>query len=243
MLELILLACLIDGLIALIGGFSLFISEKTLEKLLMALVGFSAGSLLAGCFYHLLSESLESLSSFLAFSLLILGFCLFFLMEKFIYWHHCHKTACPVHPYTYLMLLGDGIHNFIDGLIIAAGFWIGPAFGWITTLLIISHEIPQELGDFGVLVYGGMKIKKALFYNFLSQLTCVLGGLLGWMLSGIPGFVIFLLPIAAGGFLYISTSDLIPELHREKSLRKSVLTFLVFLLGIGFILLAKSFSG
>ena len=138
-------------------------------------------------------------------------------MEKFLHWHHCHKRECKIHPVSCLILLGDGIHNFVDGLIIAAGFLISPEFGVITSLLIFLHEIPQELGDFAVLVYYGMERKKALLLNFLSQLTCVLGGIAGFMLGGFPEFGEYAVPFAAGGFIYIAASDLIPELHREPS--------------------------
>lgn len=228
----ILLATFLNGLIALIGIFSLWLKEKTLNKILLILVAFSAGALLGGAFFHLLAESLEKTKSFNVFSYLLVGFILFFVVEKFLHWHHCHKKKCDTHPFTYLILFGDGIHNFIDGMIIAASFVISVPFGLITTLLIISHEIPQELGDFGVLVYGGFTKKKALFYNFVSQLTCVLGGLLGFLFSKLQGVSTFLLPFAAGGFIYIAASDLIPELRKEVSLKKTLLLFLFFLIGI-----------
>lgn len=239
MLAYILLATFLDGLIALVGALFLGLSKEKMKGFLFVLVAFSAGALLAGGLMHLLAESLGELGENTAFILLFAGFSVFFIMEKFFYWHHCHDGACRVHPYTSLILLGDGLHNFIDGLVIAASFIVGLEFGIITTLLIISHEIPQELGDFGVLVHGGLKVKRALTLNLLSQLTCVLGGVIGYLLSGIEWFVPYLLPFAAGGFLYISASDLIPELHKEISRKRSLLSFLFFLTGISFMVCMK----
>ena len=232
-LLLIIIATILDGLVALIGAITLWLKAKTVDKLLLLLVAFSAGALIAGAFFHIIPEALEEGTEPLnLFIVVLVGFCLFFLFEKFLYWHHCHKEKCEVHPYTYLILFGDGIHNFIDGLIIAAAFLVDASFGAVTTFMIISHEVPQELGDFGALVYGGMKKGKALLYNFISQLTCVLGGIVGFFLgTTVQPFVPFILPFAAGGFLYIGASDLIPQLHNEKNLGKSILSFVFFLLG------------
>jgi zinc and cadmium transporter len=235
----ILLATVIDGIVALVGVFSLFMKDKTLEKILLILVAFSAGALLSGGLLHLLAESIEHMEINSAFTILLFGFSLFFLIERFLHWHHCHKEKCDVHTFTYLILFGDGVHNFIDGLVIAASFLVGIPFGIVTTLLIIGHEIPQELGDFGTLVYGGFGKIKALLFNFVSQLTCIIGGFIGYFVSGISEFSIFLLPFAAGGFLYIAASDLIPELHKETKLSKSLLSFLFFLIGIGFMVFIK----
>jgi len=240
----ILIATLLDGLVALVGVFSLFLSDKSLKKILIILVAFSAGALLSGAFFHLLSESLEHLSTTKTFTYLLIGFILFFLIERFFHWHHCHKgEKCDVHPFTYLILIGDGIHNFIDGLVIAASFMVNVNFGIITTLLIIGHEIPQELGDFGVLVYGGFSKIKALSFNLISQLTCVLGGIFGYLLSETQEFSLILLPFAAGGFLYISASDLIPELHKEADIKKSLIYFTFFLLGLILLFLIKFLLG
>ena len=230
----IILATVIDGLAALVGALTLSLKKDTFNKILMALVAFSAGALIAGAFFHIMPESLEEgVEPMPLFMIVILGFAVFFIFEKFLFWHHCHKGECDVHPYTYLILFGDGIHNFIDGLIIAASFLVDTGFGIITTFMIISHELPQELGDFAVLVHGGMKVKKALIYNFLSQLTAVLGGVVGFFIgTSIEAFVPFILPFAAGGFIYIGASDLIPQLHNEKSLKKSMLSFTLFVIGV-----------
>ena len=216
-------------------------NEKSLNKLVIFLVALSAGALLSGAFFHLIPEALDELTPLTVFTFVMVGFILFFLMEKFLYWHHCHEGKCDVHPVSYLILFGDGIHNFIDGIIIAVSFMVNIPFGIVTTLLIIAHEVPQELGDFGVLVHGGFKKTKALWYNLLSQLTSVLGGIIGYFLStSIGGAIPFILPFAAGGFIYISASDLVPELHKEPNIAKSLKSFAFFILGI-LIMLAMKF--
>lgn len=238
----ILISTFIVSLISLVGIFTLGINEKLLHRLLIALVGFSAGALLGGAFLHILPEVLESVDSVAVFRYLIIGFVLFFLMERYLYWRHCHDGVCDVHVFTYLNLIGDGIHNLIDGMVIAASFLISFNFGIITTLIIILHEIPQELGDFGVLVYGGFSKAKALFYNFLSALMAIIGALMGYFISEqAQGFSNFVLPITAGGFIYIAASDLIPEIHKETNLKRSALAFSAFIFGIILMSVAKQF--
>ena len=229
------LSTLIISLISLVGVFTLALKEKTLNQILLLLVGFSAGALAGGAFLHLLPESLEELKAPETFLYTLLGFTLFFLMERILYWRHCHEGKCDVHAFSYLNLFGDGLHNFIDGLVIAASFVGGVPLGIATSLAVASHEIPQEIGDFGVLLYGGFSKGKALFYNLLSGLTAVLGGVIGYYLSSaVSGLSVVLLPLTAGGFIYIAASDLIPELHKEKDANKSNLAFVLFILGILF---------
>ncbi|MBN2052791.1 ZIP family metal transporter [Candidatus Woesearchaeota archaeon] len=238
----ILFATIVNGLVGLVGVFSLWMNEKLFNKLLMILVAFSAGALLSGAFFHLLPEALEELPAMNVFACLLAGFIMFFIIERFLHWHHCHQHGgkCAVHPVSYLILFGDGVHNLIDGIIIGISFIVSVPFGIITTLLIIGHEIPQELGNFGVLVYGGFGKTKALIYSFISQLTCVIGGIAAYFFSkSIEGAVPFILPFAAGGFIYIAASDLIPELHKEPKLKKSLISFGFFLLGIIFMLMLK----
>jgi zinc and cadmium transporter len=239
-LGLIILATLITSLISLIGVFSLWMKQSSLDKLIILLVALSAGALLSGAFFHLIPESLESLTSTTVFTVVIGGFILFFLMEKFLYWHHCHDGKCDIHPVSYLILFGDGLHNFIDGIIIATSFIVSIPFGIITTILIIGHEIPQELGDFGVLVQGGFSKTKALISNFISQLASILGGIVGYFLStSIQGIIPYILPFAAGGFIYISASDLVPKLHNEPEIKKSLSSFAFFIIGILIMLAIK----
>ena len=146
---------------------------------------------------------------------------LFFVLEKFLYWYHCHKGKCDVHTFQYLNLFGDGIHNFLDGVIIAATFMTDTGLGVVTTAAVIFHEVPQELGDFGVLIYGGFSPKKALFYNFLSALTAFLGALVAFYFGLSDGHTSFLVALAAGGFIYIAAADLLPELQRQKKDQKA----------------------
>jgi len=233
-------ASIIVSLVSLIGIFSLLFKETRLNKILILLIGFSAGGLIGGAFLHLLPEALEQAKSQTVFLYLILGFIAFFILEKYLHWRHCHEGVCAVHTFTYLNLIGDGVHNFTDGLVIGASFLVSIRFGIITALVIILHEIPQEIGDFGVLVYGGFSKFKALYYNFLTALTCVLGTILGYFISAnIQDFSVFLLPFTAGGFIYIAACDLVPELHKQADLKKSASSMFAFLCGILFILLAR----
>ena len=204
------------------------------------MVGFSAGGLIGGAFLHLLPEALEKSASQTVFSWLIAGFIFFFFLEKYLHWRHCHQEGCEIHPFTYLNLVGDGVHNFTDGLVIGASFLINIHFGVVTTLVIILHEIPQEIGDFGVLVYGGFSKQKALYFNFLIALTCVLGTVGGYFISiYLKDFSAFLLPFTAGGFIYIAACDLVPELHKQLALKKSLASMAAFICGILFILFAR----
>jgi len=165
---------------------------------------------------------------------------LFYLIEKIFHWRHCHQDHCDVHTFGYVNLIGDSIHNFIDGLIIAATFLVDVRLGITTSLAIALHEIPQEIGDFGVLLYAGFERMKALVLNFLVALTVVAGGIVGYFLSfRLEGLLVYLLPLAAGGFLYISTSDLIPEIRKETNLKKSLLSFTFFIIGILIMYFAK----
>lgn len=228
----ILIATIADSLLGLIGVFSLWMKEKLLNKLLGGLVAFSAGALIGGAFFHLLIESLEQLSSLLVFGYAIIGFILFFLIEGYFHWHHCGKCE---HPFAYMMLVGDGIHNFIDGLIIAAAFYVNVLLGIVTTLMIIGHEVPQQIGLFGVLVYGKYTKTKALLYSFLAQSTVILGGVVGYLLSTkIEAVSGFLIPFAAGGFIYIAASDLVPEMHKmyDGKFKNSIKVLIAFVTGI-----------
>ena len=243
----ILIATFLISIIAFIGALTLFFKKEILDKILLALISFSAGALIGGAFFHLVPEAIIKLGAeegeiLKVFLFLIFGFSFFFILEQFISWHHHHDCVfCEkVAPFSYLVLISDGIHNFIDGLVIAASFIVSFPMGLITTLAVAFHEIPQELGDFGVLVYGGFKRSRALFLNFLSGLVAVAGGIIGFFLSGrIGDSIVFLLPFAAGNFIYIAASDLIPEIKQKKQSLDSILCFFVFLLGVILMLLFK----
>jgi len=232
------------SLASLIGVFTLSIKEKVLSKFLLLLISLSAGALMGGAFLHLLPEASEKLDTGSLYSIVLFSFILFFLIEKLFHWRHCHKKNCDVHTFGYMNLFGDAVHNFVDGLVIAATFLIDIKLGVITSFAIALHEIPQEIGDFGVLLYSGFSRKKALISNFLVAITAVLGGVIGYFASfQIENITSFLLPFAAGGFIYIAASDLMPEIRKETSLKKSMLSFGVFLVGILIMFLVKFIGG
>jgi zinc and cadmium transporter len=239
------IASFIVSIISLIGAFTLLLNENILKKILIFLVALAAGSLIGGSFLHLLPEAIEKTSSIISpFLYTVVGFTIFFFIEKYLFWRHCHKDHCEVHAFTYLNLIGDGIHNFLDGIIIAVSFSTNVHLGIVTTIAIILHEIPQELGDFGVLIYGGMKPAKALFLNFISAITAIVGTIVGFYFSSIlTNFSFIFMSLAAGGFIYIAACDLIPELHNQKNKKISVASMIVFLLGIGLMLAFKLING
>jgi zinc and cadmium transporter len=237
-LAFIILATIIVSLISFVGVITLILKEIFLNKILLVLIGLSAGALMGGAFLHLLPETVESAEKFNVnvldlFLFVLIGFIIFFLIEKVLHWRHCHEGECEVHTFTYMNLIGDSIHNFIDGLIMAASFVVSVPLGISTTIAISVHEIPQEIGDFGVLIYGGFSKKKALALNFFVALTAVLGGVIGYFISSkIENMVLYILPFAAGGFIYIAATDLVPEIKKELNIKKSMATMCVFVSGI-----------
>jgi len=224
------------SLVSFVGVLTLSISQKKLKNILLYLVSFSAGALFGDAFIHLLPESVETLGFKLELSIaILLGIIFFFIVEKFVHWRHCHvmNEKEHRHPFAFMNLLGDGLHNFIDGLIIAASYLISVPVGIATTVAVVLHEIPQEIGDFGVLLHGGFSKNKALLLNFLVAMCSVLGAIVGLIISlRIENLVNYLVPFAAGGFIYIAGSDLIPELHKEVKIEKSIIQLLMFLIGI-----------
>ena len=228
------------ALIAFIGVFTLAMREQLLNKILIILVSFSAGALMGGAFLHLLPESIEKSGNADILLFVLVGFVLFFIIEKVLHWRHCHKGKCDVHTFHYMNLIGDSVHNFIDGLIIAASFIVSIPLGLTTTIAIAAHEIPQEIGDFGVLIYGGFEKKKAIVLNFIVALTVVAGGVVGYFISkSIEQVAVYLLPFAAGGFIYIAATDLVPEIKKELDIKKSMATIFVFICGILIMWLVK----
>jgi zinc and cadmium transporter len=228
---------IIVSLASLVGIFTLSLKDSILRKMLLYMVSFSAGAMLGGAFLHLLPEIVAEVGFGIEISLyILLGILSFFAIEKFIHWRHCHipTSESHPHPFAYMNLFGDGVHNLIDGLVIGASYIVSIPLGIATTLAVLFHEIPQEIGDFGVLLHGGFKKRRALFMNFLTALTAVIGAAAALILSAyIEGMTIFLIPFAAGNFLYIATSDLIPELKKECGARKSAGQLIFILLGIG----------
>jgi zinc and cadmium transporter len=207
----IIISTLFISLISFVGIFTLALKGQLLQKIVLLLVSLSAGILMGGAFLHLLPESTELSKGLDVFLFVLIGFILFFLIEKVLHCRHCHKGECKVHTFTYMNLIGDSIHNFIDGLIMATSFVISIPLGMTTTLAIALHEMPQEIGDFGVLLYGGFEKRRALTLNFLTALTAIAGGIIGFLITTmVENIKLFILPFAAGGFVYIAATDLIP---------------------------------
>ncbi len=232
MLEYILLSTFIVSLLSLVGIFTIAISDILFKKIILPMVSFAAGILIGASFLHLLPESVENLKLKMAMTIFIVGFSSFYLLERILRWRHCHEDECEVHPVTYLALIGDSIHNFIDGIIIAASYLVDFKLGLLTTFAVASHELPQELGDFSVLVFGGFSKKKALLFNFLTALTAVFGAVVGFYALKEFDVTSYLLAFAAGNFAYVASSDLIPELHKVAELKRSAASFLLFVLGV-----------
>jgi len=253
------------GSLSLFGLFMISIREATLDKILFILVAFATGTILASALFDLIPESLHHLEELNAegtaiaestlFILVIFGFVMFFIIERFIYWFHGHahekddQLVCyigvdegegtsitrsnNVKNFALLNLIGDGLHNFLDGIIIMVAFLSGTRNGIIVTLAVLFHEFPQEIGDFGILLYGGFSKKKALFFNFISGMVALLGGLLAFVLSDVLEiFNFFFLAFSGGGFLYIATTELMPELLKQEDLKKSIIQALIFLSGL-----------
>ncbi|HLD72374.1 MAG TPA: ZIP family metal transporter [Candidatus Nanoarchaeia archaeon] len=237
-----LVSVILVSLVSLIGATLFLFKKETLDKILLFLVSLSAGSLFGGAFLHLLPEAVEEDGFTITISLSVLGgIMLFFILEKFVHWHHCHDLHCVEHSIenknhlAIMNLVGDGIHNFIDGLIIGGSYLASIPLGIAATIAIVFHEVPQEISDWGVLLYSGLSKAKALLYNFFSALLALVGTVIALLIgSASDKFVGIILPFAAGGFLYIAGSDLIPELHKKSAFwKENVWQLFAILLGIG----------
>lgn len=231
-----LISVTIVSVISLIGILTITLRKESLKKIILFLVSFAVGGLFGDAFIHLLPESFESLGINLKVPLLVIaGVLIFFVLEKFLRWRHCHILSNEEHPHPVVTMnvIGDAIHNLIDGMIIGASYAVSLSIGITTTLAVILHEIPQEIGDFGILVHGGLTPQKAIFYNFLSASTAFLGVIISLIIGPhIKSYSQILLPITAGGFIYIAGSDLIPELQHNVKLSISLYQFICILLGI-----------
>jgi zinc and cadmium transporter len=227
------------SLIALVGSITLLLSKPTLEKLLLPLVALAAGSLIGGALFHMIPASLATIDAQANIWLMVLlGFALFMGLEQFLHWHHCHRADADCRrPLTYLILIGDGLHNFVGGLAIASTFLIDIRLGITAWLAAAAHEVPQELGDFGVLVHGGWSKGRALAFNLLSALMFLVGGLLTYALS-FRVDVAYLIPFAAGNFLYIGAADLVPEVNKHPNPGANVVNMISFLVGAGLMYVA-----
>jgi zinc and cadmium transporter len=237
-----LISVIVISVVSLTGVIVLWLKNKQLEKILLYLVSFSVGGLFGDAFIHLIPEAIEESGFGISVSLLILSGILFsFVVEKFLQWRHCHIPTSNEHPHSfaYMNLFGDAVHNLIDGLIVGGSYLVSIPIGVSTTLAVVFHEIPQEIGDFGVLIHGGFAKKKAVWFNFLTALAAILGAVIAFVVGAtIEGFIPLLIPFAAGNFIYIAGSDLIPELRRdEPDLRKATLQVVSITLGVVMMLL------
>lgn len=226
--------------IAMIGGLTVLLRPATVERLLLPLVALAAGTLLGGAFFHMVPEGSRALAPVTAAIWLLAGFTVFLLLEQFLNWHHGHGGRRPA-PMTYLVLIGDALHNFLGGLAIASTFLLDPRAGFVAWLAAAAHEVPQELGDFGVLVHGGWTRRQALAWNLVSALSFPVGAVIAFVASWhleLSGLVL----LGAGNFLYLAASDLIPEIKAEARLSRSLAHFACFAAGLG-LMLALALQG
>lgn len=229
--------------IALVGSVTLLLREATLQKLLLPLVAFAAGSLVGGALFHMIPAALSAMPARAAVLWVALGFLLFFGLEQFLHWHHCQRAFADCkRPLTYLILLGDGLHNFLGGLAIAGVFLADVRLGIAAWVAAAAHEVPQELGDFAVLIHGGWKRRNALLFNLLSGLTFLAGGLVAYAASRQLD-VSWLVPLAAGNFLYIGASDLVPEVNKAHTVARASAHFVLFAAGLGLLYALAALGG
>jgi zinc and cadmium transporter len=223
--------------LALVGAVTTKLSEGTLARVIMPTVALAAGSLLGGAFFHMLPEAVRALgNNLVVYVWLVAGFLVFFTLEQFLHWHHCHRSPASEHrPLGHLILIADGGHNFIGGLAVGGAFVVDIRVGIVTWLVAALHEIPQEFGDFGILIHSGWSRRSALVWNFASALTFLVGALVAYAVSGSVE-VGYLLPFAAGNFIYIAAADLLPEIARETRTRDKLETTLAFIAGLGLLL-------
>lgn len=242
----ILLATGLVSLFSLSGIFALSLKEDTLHRILFFLVAFSAGSILGASMFDLLPEAIELVDGEVVFVYIAAGFVVFFALERFIYWYHghghhgdiekCGDDRTTTKGFAYLNIIGDVIHNFIDGMIIAASFTVGVHVGVATTVAVIFHELPQEMGDYGILIYAGFEKTRALILNFAAALSVVVGGVFAsFFLGTVEALSGTLIAFSAGAFIYLAASELIPELKEEDDFRRSLVQFAVFMLGMALI--------
>lgn len=232
----IILGGLLMSAIALVGSLTTVLRPTTLERVVLPLVSMAAGTLLGGAVFHMLPAGYASLGPIKGGVWLLGGFATFLALEQFLHWHHCGRASAACrNPMTYLILVGDALHNFLGGLGIASTFLVSPQTGVTAWIAAAAHEVPQELGDFGVLVHGGWNRRSALIWNFLSGLTFLLGALTAYAVSlrfDVAGLILF----GAGNFIYIAASDLVPEIKAHPDVGKAVTHFTCFAAGVLFML-------
>jgi zinc and cadmium transporter len=233
----IILFSLIGSIGSLIGSAILLLWEKWTQRVMFCLISFAAGTLLGAAFLGMLPKAMTKTKPSTVLIFVLIGIVLFFVLEKFLIWYHCHDEKCEVHSAApYLILFGDAFHNFMDGVVITAGFLISVPFGVATSLAVVAHEVPQEIGDFAILLHGGMGKMKAFTYNFLSAGATVPGALTAYALSWhMEKITPIILALAASSFLYIAIADLIPEIHRRTPPGRGLYQVIFMGIGIGVI--------
>ena len=227
----------IVSLISLIGILTLMVSVEKLERVIPLLISLAVGALFGDALVHLLPEAFEASTSAPLTSLyVIIGIMVFFLLERYLHWHHEHRALSlnPVHPVAYINLVSDGVHNFLDGVIIGVAYLVSIPIGIATTVAVALHEIPQEQGDFAILVNAGFTPRRALAMNFMSAGLAFIGVVISMVVGpNVSDYTVFMVPLTAGGFIYIAGSDLIPELHRETHASSSAAQFAMIVAAIG----------
>lgn len=229
-----LIAVLLVSLISLVGFFTLGLNIRILKKVTFLLVSLAVGALFGDVFFHLLPEVAHDGFSHEMGLGVMLGILIFFGIEKFVHWRHCHEPVSEMHthPLAVMNVVGDGLHNFLDGFLIAASFAVSPEIGIATTIAVALHELPQEIADFGVLVHAGLSVSRALFLNFGSALMAVLGVIVFGLVQDVELLETLMVPIIIGGFLYIAGSDLVPELHKETKWQRSLMQLVAVVMGL-----------
>ena len=237
-------ATFLISLLSLIGIFTLSLSENQLHRILNFLIAYSAGTILGASLFDLMPEAVELVEEHIVFPIIALGFVFFLFLERSLYWYHGHGHTHEISEYddhdtgqtksfAYLNIIGDFIHNFIDGMIIAAGFINGTTVGVATSIAVAFHELPQEMGDYGILVYAGLDQKKALWYNFAAALSIVIGGVFGsFFISKVEELSGWMVAFSAGAFLFLSASELIPEIHDDNDWKRSLIHVIILVLGM-----------
>ena len=235
------------SLISIVGILTIFTNKKRICGIITPLVGLATGALFGGAFIHMIPKAFASgVNSTLISFLILTGLAIFFILEKFLHWHHHHhhhEAEDHIRPVGYLNLVSDGLHNLIDGVIIGVAYLAGIEIGIAATVAVILHEIPQEIGDFGLLLHAGFDKAKSLLFNFLSACLAFVGAIIAITIGpSIENLTVYALAIAAGGFVYIAGSDLVPELHQETKFKNIIIQFLTIGLGVGMMFLLILFE-
>lgn len=234
------IATILVSLSSFIGIFTISLNPKTLHKMLTILVAYSAGTILGAALFDLLPEAVKLVDEALVYPIIAFGFVCFLLLERTIYWYHGHghghefkDKEDDIKGFAYLNLLGDFVHNFIDGMIIAASFANSVTVGVSAAIAVVFHELPQEMGDYGILVYAGMERRRALILNFLASVSVVVGGVFGaFFIGAVENLEGYMVAFSAGAFIFLSASELIPEMQKEHDRGRALIQLLVLILGM-----------